>query len=63
MPPILALPLETSLVAYMELLIVLAFAVGWFILEKVANSYDRDKPDPEAPDSDATGPERSDPST
>jgi hypothetical protein len=31
----------------MELLIVLAFAVGWFILEKVANSYDRDKPDPD----------------
>jgi hypothetical protein len=69
MPPILALPLETSLVAYMELLIVLAFAVGWFILEKVANSYDRDKPkpdpeapDPEAPDPGATGPGRSDPS-
>jgi hypothetical protein len=44
MLPTLALPLETSLVAYMELLIVLAFGVGWFILEKVANSYDRDKP-------------------
>ncbi len=44
MLPILALPLETSLMAYMELLIVLAFAIGWFILEKVANSYDRDKP-------------------
>lgn len=28
MRPILALPLETSLVAYMELLIVLAFGVG-----------------------------------
>jgi hypothetical protein len=44
MLPTLALPLETSLVAYMELLIVLAFGVGWYILEKVANSYDRDKP-------------------
>jgi hypothetical protein len=44
MLPTLALPLETSLVAYMELLIVLAFGVGWVILEKVANSYDRDKP-------------------
>ncbi len=43
----LALPLETSLVAYMELLIVLAFGVGWYILEKVANSYDRDKPKPD----------------
>jgi hypothetical protein len=43
----LALPLETSLVAYMELLIVLAFGVGWYILEKVANSYDRDKPNPD----------------
>jgi hypothetical protein len=39
-----AVALDTSLVAYMELLIVLAFAIGWFILEKVANSYDRDKP-------------------
>jgi hypothetical protein len=44
MLPTLALPLETSLVAYMELLIVLAFGGGWVILEKVANSYDRDKP-------------------
>jgi hypothetical protein len=47
MLPSLALPLETSLVAYMELFIVLAFGVGWFILEKVANSYDRDKPKPD----------------
>jgi hypothetical protein len=46
MLPTLIIVLETSLVAYMELLIVLAFAVGWFILEKVANSYDRDKPPP-----------------
>lgn len=29
--------------AFFELLIVVAFAVGWFILEKVANSYDREK--------------------
>ena len=43
MLPALAIPLETSLVAYMELIIVLAFFVGWYILEKVANSYDRDK--------------------
>jgi hypothetical protein len=42
-----AVALDTSLVAYMELLIVLAFAIGWFILEKVANSYDRDKPKPD----------------
>jgi hypothetical protein len=27
--------------AFFELLLVAAFAVGWFILEKVANSYDR----------------------
>jgi hypothetical protein len=47
MMPALALPLETSLVAYMELLIVLAFGVAWYILEKVANSYDRDKPKPD----------------
>lgn len=47
MLPTLALPLETSLVAYMELLIVLAFGVGWYILEKVANSYDRDKAKPD----------------
>ncbi len=40
----LAIPLKTSLVAYMELIIVLAFFAGWYILEKVANSYDRDKP-------------------
>ncbi|HEX5666625.1 MAG TPA: hypothetical protein VFX71_07300 [Hyphomicrobium sp.] len=56
MLPILAVPLETSIVAYMELIIVLAFFVGWYILEKVANSYDRDKakPDDETrpPDSD-----------
>lgn len=44
MLPSLALPLETSIIAYMELLIVLAFGVAWFILEKVANSYDRDRP-------------------
>jgi hypothetical protein len=43
MLPIIAVPLETSIVAYMELIIVLAFFVGWYILEKVANSYDRDK--------------------
>jgi hypothetical protein len=49
MLPILALPLETSIVAYMELIIVLAFAVGWVILEKVANSYDCDKPKPGEP--------------
>jgi hypothetical protein len=42
--PILAVLLQTSIVAYMELVIVLAFFVGWYILEKVANSYDRDKP-------------------
>ncbi len=43
MLPHLAVPLETSLAAYMELFIVLAFFIGWYILEKVANSYDRDK--------------------
>lgn len=43
MLPILAAPLETSIVAFMELIIVLAFFLGWYILEKVANSYDRDK--------------------
>lgn len=43
MLPIIAVPLETNIVAYMELIIVLAFFVGWYILEKVANSYDRDK--------------------
>jgi hypothetical protein len=43
MLPIIAVPLETSIVAYMELIIVLAFFVGWYILEKVANSYDRGK--------------------
>ena len=43
MLPNLTVPLETSLVAYMELIIVLAFFAGWYILEKVANSYDRDK--------------------
>jgi hypothetical protein len=33
--------------AFFELLIVAAFAIGWFILEKVANSYDRNKnPEP-----------------
>ncbi len=47
MLPSLAIPFETSIVAYMELLIVLAFGVGWYILEKVANSYDRDKPKPD----------------
>jgi amino acid permease len=47
MLPIIAVPLETSLVAYMELIIVLAFFVGWYILEKVANSYDRDKTKPD----------------
>jgi amino acid permease len=47
MLPILAVPLETSIVAYMELIIVLAFFVGWYILEKVANSYDRDKAKPD----------------
>jgi len=47
MPPTLALPFETNLVAYMELLNVLAFGIAWFILENVANSYDRDKPKPD----------------
>ena len=50
MLPLLTAPLETSIVAYMELIIVLAFFLGWYILEKVANSYDRnnEKPDHEA---------------
>lgn len=43
MLPILARPLETSIVAFMEIIIVLAFFLGWYVLEKVANSYDRDK--------------------
>jgi hypothetical protein len=34
---------DVNPLAFFELLVVLAFAVGWFILEKVANSYDRDK--------------------
>ncbi|MGZ9103096.1 MAG: hypothetical protein ACXW3Y_09410 [Rhodoplanes sp.] len=56
MLPIIAVPLETSIVAYMELIIVLAFFVGWYILEKVANSYDRDKAKPD----DETRPSKSD---
>jgi hypothetical protein len=36
--------------AFTELMIVLAFGVGWFILEKVANSYDRGKPEPRTDD-------------
>jgi hypothetical protein len=57
MLPILAVPLETSIVAYMELIIVLAFFVGWYILEKVANSYDQDKakPDDETRPADGDG--------
>ena len=57
MLPILAVPMETSIVAYMELIIVLAFFVGWYILEKVANRYDRDKakPDDETRPSDSDG--------
>ena len=35
--------LDVNPLAFLELLIVAAFAIGWFILEKVANSYDRDK--------------------
>lgn len=35
--------LDLNPLAFFELLIVAAFAIGWFILEKVANSYDRDK--------------------
>ena len=41
---------STIVQAYMELFIVLAFFVGWYILEKVANSYDRDKTKSEAED-------------
>lgn len=37
---------DVNPLAFFELLIVLAFAIGWFILEKVANSYDRDKKRP-----------------
>jgi len=35
-----------SPLAFMELLVVLAFAVGWFVLERVARRFDkRDKED------------------
>jgi hypothetical protein len=40
---------DVNPLAFFELLIVVAFAIGWFVLEKVANSYDRDKK-PEADD-------------
>jgi hypothetical protein len=43
--------LDLNPLAFFELLIVVAFAVGWFILEKVANSYDREKKS----DTDETG--------
>jgi len=43
--------LDLNPLAFFELLIVVAFAVGWFILEKVANSYDRKKQS----DTDETG--------
>jgi hypothetical protein len=36
--------------AFIELVIVLAFGVGWFILETVANRTDRDKPTPRIDD-------------
>lgn len=42
--------MDTNPLAFIELMIVLAFGVGWFILEKVANSIDRDKPKPRTDD-------------
>jgi amino acid permease len=59
MLPNLAIPMETSLVAYMELFIVLAFFIGWYILEKVANSYDRDESKPDTENAKQLNDERS----
>lgn len=45
-----------SSLAWIELLLVLAFAIGWFVLEQVAKRYDR-KPEHAKPtDGDASEP-------
>jgi hypothetical protein len=46
---------EIALGGYMELLIVLTFAIGWVVIERVAKRYDkppRDDPPAKSPDRD-----------
>lgn len=49
MPRMLIIDWTISPLVFMEFFVVLAFGIGWFILEKVANSYDRNR-DGEGPE-------------
>ncbi len=45
---LLAIDWDINPLMFLEFFVVLAFAVGWFILEKVANSYDHKREDDSA---------------
>lgn len=49
---LLAIDWNINPLMFLEFFVVLAFGIGWFILEKVANSYDRKREDDKAADLD-----------